>query len=122
MHNTELCLFCLLRDNIYYLGVDYAITASHSFWITQLKSHWPRARAEGTSASWECRSQMCQSQRRRCTKILNIRPTPSLPVVIWENKVSSAKSLILDVLLQLGTPLQHMESNKKIGIILKICY
>lgn len=79
MHSTELCLFCLLRDKIHYLGVDYAITASHSFWITQVESHRPRAQAEGTSALWECRSQMCQSQRRGCTKVLNTRPAPALP-------------------------------------------
>lgn len=40
----------------------------------------------------------------------------SFPVVIWENKVNSAKSLMPDVLLQLGAPLQHMESNNEIGI------
>lgn len=72
---TELCLFCPLRDRIYNLGVDYAITASHSSWITQLESHWARAQAEGTSASWKCRSQMCQSQGKGYTKVLNIRPT-----------------------------------------------
>lgn len=40
----------------------------------------------------------------------------SFPVVVWENKVSSAKSLMPEVLLQLGTPLQHMESNNDRGV------
>lgn len=78
MHSIEICLVCLLRDKIYNLGVDYAITTSHSLWITQLESSQLRAQAEGTSALWECRSQMCQSQSRGCTKVLNIRPNLAL--------------------------------------------